>query len=45
MQIKEAYNVILQEDNFNFEMVSMNGVKKLVLKLNSKKNIPRMVPS
>ena len=37
MQIKEAYNVILQEDNFSFEMVSMNGVEKLVLKLNSKK--------
>ena len=44
MQIKEAYSEILQEDNFSFKMVSMDEVKKIVLKLNSK-NLPRMVPS
>ena len=38
MQIKEAYSEILQEDNFSFKMVSMDEVKKIVLKLNSKKS-------
>ena len=37
-KIKEAYSEILQEDNFSFKMVSMDEVKKEVLKLNSKKS-------
>ena len=37
-KIKKAYSEILQEDNFGFEMVSMDEVKKVVLKLNSKKS-------
>ena len=36
-KIKEAYSEILREDNFRFKMVSMDEVKKEVLKLNSKK--------
>ena len=36
-KIKEAYSKILREDNFSFKMVSMDEVKKEVLKLNSKK--------
>ena len=35
-KIKETYRKILQEDNFNFKMVFMDEVKKVVLKLNSK---------
>ena len=35
-KIKEAYSAILREDNFSFKMVSMDEVKKVVLKLNSK---------
>ena len=35
---KEAYSEILREDNFSFKMVSMDEVKKEVLKLNSKKS-------
>ena len=35
-KIKEAYREILREDNFSFKMVSMDEVKKVVLKLNSK---------
>ena len=41
---KEAYSEILRDDNFSFKMVSMDEVKKVVLKLNSK-NLPRKVPS
>ena len=37
-KIKEAYSEILREDDFNFKMVSMDQVKKIVLKLNSKKS-------
>ena len=37
-KIKEAYSEILREDNFIFKMVSMDEVKKEVLKLNSKKS-------
>ena len=37
-KIKEAYSEILREDNFSFKMVSMDEVKKEVLKLNSKKS-------
>ena len=37
-KIKEAYSEILREDNFSFKMVSMDEVKKVVLKLNSKKS-------
>ena len=37
-KIKEAYSEILREDNFSFKMVSMDEVKKKVLKLNSKKS-------
>ena len=37
-KIKEAYSEILQEDNFIFKMVSMDEVKKEVLKFNSKKS-------
>ena len=33
-KIKEAYSEIIQEDNFSFKMVSMDEVKKVVLKLN-----------
>ena len=35
-KIKEAYSEILREDNFSFKMASMEEVKKVVLKLNSK---------
>ena len=35
-KIKEAYGEVLREDNFSFEMGSMDQVKKVVLKLNSK---------
>ena len=35
-QIKEPYSEVLQKDNFGFKMVSMDEVKKVVLKLNSK---------
>ena len=37
-KIKGAYSEILREDNFSFKMVSMDEVKKEVLKLNSKKS-------
>ena len=37
-KIKEAYSEILQEDNFSFKMVSIDEVKKIVLKLSSKKS-------
>ena len=37
-KIKEAYSEILREDNFSFKMVSMDEVKKVVLKLNIKKS-------
>ena len=37
-KIKEAYSEILREDDFNFKMVSMDEVKKVVLKSNSKKS-------
>ena len=37
-KIKEAYGESLREDNFSFKMVSMDEVKKIVLKLNSKKS-------
>ena len=37
-KIKEAYIEILREDNFSFKMVSMDEVKKVVLKLNIKKS-------
>ena len=33
-KIKEAYSESLQENNFSFKMVSMDEVKKIVLKLN-----------
>ena len=35
-KIKEAYSEILREDNFSFKMVSMDEVKKVVLKLHLK---------
>ena len=35
-KIKEAYIQILREDNFSFKMVSMDEVKKVVLKLHLK---------
>ena len=35
-KIKEAYSEILQEDNFSFKMVSMDEVKKEVLKSRKK---------
>ena len=37
-KIKEGYSYseILQEDNFNFKMVFIDEIKKVVLKLNSK---------
>ena len=35
-KMKEAYSEILREDNFSFEIVSMDEVKKVVLRLNSK---------
>ena len=38
-KIKEAYSEILREDNFSFKMVSMDEVKKVVFKLNSKKSL------
>ena len=37
-KIKEAYSEILRDDNFSFKMVSMDEVKKEVLKVNSKKS-------
>ena len=37
-KISEAYSEILRKDNFSFKMVSMDDVKKVVLKLNSKKS-------
>ena len=37
-KINEVYSEILREDNFNLKMVSVDEVKKLVLKLNSKKS-------
>ena len=37
-KIKEAYSESLREDNFSFKMVSMDEVKKIVLKLNSRKS-------
>ena len=37
-KIKEAYSKILQADNFSFKMVSMDKVKKVVMKLNSKRS-------
>ena len=37
-KIKEAYSKILREDNFSFSMVSMDEVKKVILKLDSKKS-------
>ena len=36
-KIKKAYSEILREDNFSFKMVSMDEVKKEILKLISKK--------
>ena len=36
-KIKETYSEILRVDNFGFKMVSLDKVKKVVLKLNSKK--------
>ena len=42
-KIKEGCKEILREDNFSFEMVSMNKITK-VLKLISK-NLPRMAQS
>ena len=36
-KIKEAYSEILRENNFSFKMVSIDKVKKVVFKLNSKK--------
>ena len=38
-KIKEAYSEILEEDSFSFNMVSMDEVKKVVLKLNSKRSL------
>ena len=35
-KIKEAYSEILREDNFSFKMISMDEVKKVVLKLHLK---------
>ena len=35
-KIKEAYSEILREDNFSFKMVSMDEVKKEVLKSRKK---------
>ena len=37
-KIKEGYSEILREDRFSSKMVSMDEVKKEVLKLNSKKS-------
>ena len=37
-KIKEAYSERLQEDDFGLKMVPMDEVKKIVLKLNSKKS-------
>ena len=37
-KIKGAYSEILREDNFSFKMASVDEVKKVVLKLNSKKS-------
>ena len=37
-KIKEGYSEVLQEGNFNFKMVSMDEIKKIVLNLNSKKS-------
>ena len=36
-KIKKSYSEILQEDNFSFNMVSMDEIKKVVMELNSKK--------
>ena len=36
-KIKEVYGEILREDDSSFKMVSTDKVKKVVLKLNSKK--------
>ena len=36
--MKETYSEMLQEDNFSFEMISMDEVKKEVLKLIPKKS-------
>ena len=38
MQSKGGYSEILPEENFSYEMVSMDKIKKLVFKLNSKKS-------
>ena len=35
---KKTYSEIMREDNFSFKMVSMDKVKKEVLKLDSKKS-------
>ena len=40
---KQADSKILREDNFSFKMISMDEVKKVVLKLDSK-NLLHMVP-
>ena len=37
-KIKEAHSEILQEDSFSFKIASMDEVKKIVMKLNSKKS-------
>ena len=37
-KIREAYSEILREDNFSFKMISMDEVKKVVLKLSSKRS-------
>ena len=37
-KIKEVNSEILQENNFSFEMASMDEVKKVALTLNSKKS-------
>ena len=37
-KIKDVYSKILPENNFSFKMVSMNEVKNVILKLNSKKS-------
>ena len=36
-KMKDAYSGILREDNFSFEMFSMEEVNKVVLRLNSRK--------
>ena len=42
-KIKKAFSEILREDNF--KIVSMDEVKKVLLRLNTQKNLPCMVPS